>query len=248
MSVFAALTLASLWLWRERQVTRQRQVLRGSVRLSENLLDASSAREILTRLQKQTPALLDATHVDLYLFESAEDVLQQVAASDMDATPAIPVAAPIGSFTGAAALCFRNRMLIHISDTRSSPILLTREPKQPSSAIFVPMFAHGEPMGVVALYFSRKTPMDNPDQEVGLQHPSGTRFATSLKLQEQQTMRDQLLRTEKMAAAGQPFPRSRTICAGRWNQSVEKPASCARTRRLTSKCAMWRERLTAAWR
>lgn len=199
--VTALVVAGNLWWWRERRQRAQRRVLRGIIRLSENLLDAPSPREILARLQKQTPALLGATHIDLYLFETADDVLRSVSTGDTEAV-CTPVSTPIGDFAGAVALCFRNRALLRIPDTRNSPILRARVPNQPSGAVFVPMFAQGDPIGVVAVYLSRRVLLANPDQDVALQH-LGNQIAASLKLQEQQTIRDQLIRTEKMAAAGQ---------------------------------------------
>ena len=64
------------------------------------------------------------------------------------------------------------------------------------------MFAAGELAGVLAVYLHRRTARANPGQDVALQH-LGNQIAASIKLQDRQQMRDQLLRTEKMAAAGQ---------------------------------------------
>jgi K+-sensing histidine kinase KdpD len=201
--VLAALPVAGgLWWWRERRLGAQRRVLRGIMRLAENLLDAPSPREILTRLKKQTPALVGATDVELHLFEAGDDILNQVSASDAEPGRRTPVDAPIGTFAGAAALCFRNRALLRIPDTRSSPILHNHDENHPPAAVFVPMFAQGELLGVLAVYLSEKTLLANPDQDVALQH-LGNQIAASLRLQEQQMMREQLIRTEKMAAAGQ---------------------------------------------
>jgi signal transduction histidine kinase/CheY-like chemotaxis protein len=192
----------ALWWWRERRLRHHRRVLRGIMRASENLLDAPTPREILTRVRKQAPALVGATQVDLHLLEPSDDVLLQLPATDGEPAGRIAVDAPIGTFAGAAALCFRNRTLLRIPDARNSPILHSRDPKQPPSAVFVPMFAQGELLGVLAVYLSKKTLLSNPDQDVALQHLAN-QIAASLKLQEQRLIREQLVRTEKMAAAGQ---------------------------------------------
>jgi signal transduction histidine kinase len=202
-NVLATIAVASaLWWWRERRLARQRRVLRGIMRASENLLDAPTPREVLMRVRKQAPGLVGATQVDLHLLEPADEVLQQLPATDGEPVSRVAVDAPIGTFAGAAALCFRKRALLRIPDTRSSPILHARDRKYPPSAVFVPMFAQGELLGVLAVYLAKKTMLSNPDQDVALQHLAN-QIGASLKLQEQRLIREQLVRTEKMAAAGQ---------------------------------------------
>jgi signal transduction histidine kinase/CheY-like chemotaxis protein len=193
--------LAGLWWWRERRLGWQRRVLRGIVRLSENLLDAQSPREILSRVQKQTPDLLDVSRTELYLYEAGEDVLQRVPASEGETVLRISVDEPVGSLGAAAALCFRNRALLRIPDLLKSPIVQEREERH-RTAVFVPMLTQGGPVGVLAVYLVRRLWLPVPDQDVALQHLAN-QIAAALKLQEQRAIREQLFRTEKMAAAGQ---------------------------------------------
>jgi nitrogen-specific signal transduction histidine kinase/CheY-like chemotaxis protein len=63
------------------------------------------------------------------------------------------------------------------------------------------MFAQGEILGVMAVYY-RAHLYEIRHQHAALQHV-GNQIAASLRLQEQHSIREQLLRTEKMAAAGQ---------------------------------------------
>ena len=70
----------------------------------------------------------------------------------------------------AVALCFRNRALLTVPDFRKSP--LVEYPKNvdlPASAVFVPMFAQREVLGVVAVQF-RVRLKTNRNQQAALQH------------------------------------------------------------------------------
>lgn len=200
--VIAALVcLVLIWWWRERLMGEQRRVLRGIFTLSEVVLGASSAREIAQRVQRDLPRLLPGAQADLMLFRSADDTLSRVVTESTPHALTIPIDAPIGTMPGAIALCLRNRALLRIPDTAKSPILNRGEANPPGSVFLVPAFAQGELMGVLAVNTPRRRAR-NVDLEVALQH-LGNQVAASLHLQERQQMRDQLLRSEKMAATGQ---------------------------------------------
>lgn len=197
-----ALFAAGVWWWRERLLGTQRRTLRGIMSISEDVLDAASPSEIVDRLARQARTAVGATDVELFLFSAADDALQRVSGHGREAAASINVDTPIGTLAGAAALCFRNRALLRIPDTKNSPILQQDTRHSAAAAVFVPMFAAGELAGVLAVYLHNKISGSNPDQDVALQH-LGNQIAASIKLQDRQQMRDQLLRTEKMAAAGQ---------------------------------------------
>ncbi len=68
--------------------------------------------------------------------------------------------------------------------------------------MFVPMFAQNEPLGVLALCHITNAWTYNQDEQAAAQH-FANQIATSLRLLEQRTMREQLFRSEKLAATGQ---------------------------------------------
>jgi signal transduction histidine kinase len=107
----------------------------------------------------------------------------------------------IGMAAGIAA-CFRNRTLIAIPDTRRSPFFKEPVANGPRAAIFVPMFAQSELVGVLELHSTEKIRYYSPADQAALQHLAN-QVATALKLQEQHSVREQLFRSEKLAAAGQ---------------------------------------------
>jgi signal transduction histidine kinase len=100
------------------------------------------------------------------------------------------------------AACFRKRTLIAIPDTRRSTALRNDGGAVPRSVLLVPMLAQDELMGVLALHYSERVHYFGESERAAMQHLAN-QVATALKLQEQQAIREQLFRSEKLAAAGQ---------------------------------------------
>jgi len=102
----------------------------------------------------------------------------------------------------AAVTCFKNRGLLSIPDVRRNPLIQVSSLEGlPRSALFVPLLALNDAVGVLQVdnaahvgYFSRH------DQEA-VQHLAN-QAAAALRLQQQQHMREQLFRGEKLAATG----------------------------------------------
>ena len=72
----------------------------------------------------------------------------------------------------------------------------------PRSLLFVPMLAQNEAVGVLALHHSERVHYFSDTEQAAMQHLAN-QVAAALKLQEQQAIREQLFRSEKLAAAGQ---------------------------------------------
>src|SRR5260370_9821862 len=72
----------------------------------------------------------------------------------------------------------------------------------PRTVLFVPMFAQGDLLGVVELHHNASFHYFSQAEQASIQHLAN-QVATALKLQEQQSIREQLVRSEKLAAAGQ---------------------------------------------
>ena len=68
--------------------------------------------------------------------------------------------------------------------------------------MFVPMFAQNELLGVMQVHRSESVRYFSSEEQAAAQHLAN-QLAASLKLQEQRSMREQLFKSEKLAATGQ---------------------------------------------
>lgn len=193
-----------LWWLRERGMARQRRTLRRLNALGEEIVAANSPGEILKRLAAVMPSLSGATGVHLYVFNRRSKTLDQVPEPSDPEPVSVAVDTPLGGLAAAAAVCFRNRALLNIPDTRRSPFIAKsgRPSDLPRSVMFVPAFAQNELLGVLEVDHSGSIRYFTQEEQAATQHLAN-QVATSLKLQEQHSMREQLFRSEKLAATGQ---------------------------------------------
>ncbi len=199
-----AIALAlGLWWVREQAMADQRRRLRTMTTLAEDAISANTPAEISKKMYSVLPRMLNASDVCLYLHNKSNNTLDRVPTQANPEPRSVSIQSPIGQFASAVAVSFRNRTLLHVPDTRKSPIM-HGEPDEdlPKAALFVPMFAQDDLLGMLVIKYAKRVRSTGPDEQVSLQHLAN-QIATSLKLQEQQSMREQLLRSEKMAAAGQ---------------------------------------------
>jgi signal transduction histidine kinase len=201
-SLILACALAAIWWFRERRMVGLRKQMRLLNALGEQVIGATSSAEILRRLILNLPALSNAAGVGLYIHNRATKTLEGVH-SNNTAVDSIDPEAPSGSMASAVAACFRNHSLLAIPDVRRSPHFPKDEALlAPRSVLLVPMFAQSELMGVLAIHHSRRFHYFSQGEQAAMQHLAN-QIATALKLQEQHSMREQLFRSEKLAAAGQ---------------------------------------------
>jgi signal transduction histidine kinase len=201
-SLILAGALASIWWFRERRMAALRKQMRLLNSLGEQVIGATSSTEILRRLMLNLPALSDATGVGLYIHNRAAKMLEGVH-SNKTAVESIDPQAPSGSMASGIAACFRNHSLIAIPDVRRSPHFRKEDTVlAPRSVLLVPMLAQNELMGVLEIHHSRRFHYFGQGEQAAMQHLAN-QIATALKLQEQHSMREQLFRSEKLAAAGQ---------------------------------------------
>src|ERR1700733_2065912 len=194
--------LASIWWFRERRMAALRKQMRLLNALGEQVISATSSTEILRRLILSLPALSDATGVGLYIHNRAMKTLDGVH-SNSTAVECIDPEAPSGSMASGIAACFRNHALIAIPDVRRSPHFRKEDTVlAPRSVLLIPMFAQSEVMGVLEIHHSGRFHYFGEGEQAAMQHLAN-QIATALKLQEQHSMREQLFRSEKLAAAGQ---------------------------------------------
>jgi signal transduction histidine kinase len=201
-SLILAAALAVIWWFRERRMSALRKQMRMLHSLGEQVIGATSSTEILRRLMLNLPALSNATGVGLYIQNRATKTLEGVR-SNNTSVESIDPEAPSGSLASGIAACFRGHALIAIPDVRRSPHFRKEDTVlAPRSVLLVPMFAQSELMGVLEIHHSRRFHYFSQGEQAAMQHLAN-QIATALKLQEQHSMREQLFRSEKLAAAGQ---------------------------------------------
>ena len=191
--------------WRRREIasSRQREALRTIYNLGEEILSAASTAEILNKLAVVAPKVLRATGVGLYVFDRGENTLNPVAEA---LARSFPCDAPAGLIQSSIATCFANRTLFVIPDTRHHPFHVAAagaDPSQrlPRSILFVPMLAQGEPIGVLQVQNDRRSRTFSGDEQAVAQYLAN-QMGLAVKLLQQRSFREQLSRSEKLAAVG----------------------------------------------
>ncbi len=187
-----------LWWVHEKRLAEQRRGLRDFYALSERILSARSPAEIVHLLTVTLPKIASDSTARLYLLHRRTNTLDLETESEETQS----VSLPVGTGQGPAA-CFRNRTLLAIPDARRSPLYdTTLNSPPPVSVMLVPMMAEAEISGVLEIRHSERVRQFSLDQQAAAQHLAN-QIAIALKLMEQRSIREQLLRSEKLAAAGQ---------------------------------------------
>lgn len=196
-AVLAVACVLVMWWIRERRIDGQNEVTRTLNKLAEDILEAASPAEITKLLNAVLPRLRSITAARLFIHDAAASALRPVSASGQAGPP------PGGIAAEGAALCFRNRTLLAIPDTRRSSFVRS-EPgaEAPRAVMFVPMLSRGEPAGVLVLEDSRGVHDFSAQEQASAQHLAN-QIGAAIRLQDQHAVRERLFRTEKQAAAGQ---------------------------------------------
>jgi signal transduction histidine kinase len=198
-----AAILVGGWWARTQYLSAQRRSMRAFYLLSEEIFSATSPADIAEKLSAMLPAITQATHVRLYLLNHRTKSLESVVTSSHPE----PTAASIdGDHEGLAAgvvKCFRNRAVVNVPDVRRNPLVNAGwKAGSPRSVMFVPLLAQQDTMGVIEAGSVRRLGYFTADEQATVQHLA-KQVAASLKLQEQKEVREQLFRSEKLAATGQ---------------------------------------------
>jgi len=204
LSAIAVISLGVAWWWvRDRRQGTQRRSMRAFHALSEEIISATSPSEIAEKLVAVLPTITRATGVRLYLYNRRTKSLERVP-TDMEPDPmAVPVDSTPDGLASGAVVCFRNRTLLNVPDVGRSPFVKSdTKSNLPRSAMFLPLFAQNDVLGVLEVGNLRRLGYFTVEEQAGAQHLAN-QVAASLKLQEQQTVREQLFRSEKLAATGQ---------------------------------------------
>jgi signal transduction histidine kinase/CheY-like chemotaxis protein len=199
-----AVLFAMGYLWRrsENASRRQREMLRTIYALGEEVLTAAASQEIQQKISEVLPRVLAVTGARLYLYDRGAKMLNPVGES---VASGVPLEFPSGLLQTGAATCFQSRALLAIPDTRRHPFRAVAG-EQPSSALprsvlFIPMLAQGEPVGVFQVHHNKRARTFSRDEEAVAQHLAN-QMGLAVKLLQQRSFREQLSRSEKLAAVG----------------------------------------------
>ncbi len=184
----AALFFVWRW-WRHRQTQKRHRTIRRLNAISEDLISASAPEEIGRKLAV-LPAALGLSTVRLFRYDRATHKLEPM---EEAAVPALESAA--------AALAFHNRTPLLIANASRSNLVPGGE-KVEGGLVVLPIQAREELVGVLSVAHPRRIQTPSPEELAALQH-AGNQAALTLKLIEAAQRREQLLRSEKLAAAGQ---------------------------------------------
>lgn len=199
----AVVLLVGLFLWnREQRLRNQRERLRHTYQLGEEILGASSAEAILQRIAEALPGILQVSQVHLYVYNRTGKTLDSIT-HDPAAPVVISLSSPPAGPEAGAVACFHYRTLLVIPDIDRSPFPITVKSgvKAPKSLLFVPMLAQGEVIGVLELDQYDRVRDFTPDEQALAQHLSN-QIGVALRLLDQRSVQEQLSRTEKLAAVG----------------------------------------------
>ncbi len=191
-----------LWWIREKRLGENRKLMRAFHALSEDIIAAGSPTEVAEKLVNVLPTVTQATGVRLYLYSRRSKALEHVATRNEPDPMAVPIDSPPDGLAGGAVVCFRNRTLLNVPDVRRSPFMPVDGQNLPRSAMFVPLLSQNDVLGVLEVGNARRLGYFSLEEQAAAQHLAN-QVAASLKLQEQQTIREQLFRSEKLAATGQ---------------------------------------------
>jgi signal transduction histidine kinase/CheY-like chemotaxis protein len=200
-------TVLGLWWLRDRRLTQQHRAMRTFHTLCEEIIAAPSPPEIAEKLMTVLPSITAATGAWLYIFNRRTKSLERMP-TEADPDPMlVPVFVPADGqdeeLANGAVVCFQNRKQLDIPDLRRSQYVNTRTKlSSPRSAMIVPLAAQGDVLGVLEVGNANRVGYFTIEEQASIQHLAN-QVAAALKLQEQRAIREQLFRSEKLAATGQ---------------------------------------------
>ena len=119
MAAATVVCLFAVWWARERRMLVQRRNLKELNALGEEIVAASSPLEMVRKVDAVLPKLWKLTDASLYLHDTASGSFRRVSASGESG----PLGQKSGPLLEGVALCYQNRTLLAIPDTRRSAFL-----------------------------------------------------------------------------------------------------------------------------
>jgi len=194
-SALGVVLLIGFFIWsRERRVRKQRERLRKTYKLGEEILAATSAESILKRLREALPGIMNVTGVEIYVHSRAGRTLESVPAHG-EATVSLPLVLPAGEPSPAAVWCYQYHTPLVIPDRERSPFTVPQENgPAPKSLLLTPMWAQSEVAGVLQLNRSDRSGIFTEDEQELAQHLAN-QAGVAIRLLEQRSVQEQLFRT-----------------------------------------------------
>ena len=200
-AILAIIALLTLWSMRERHAANQRRTVRVLNSAGEEVIGAGSAAEIARKLMLVLSKQLRISGVGIFVCNRQTQSIDSFH-GEGSASEFMNMQPPGAPILEGALVAFRNRTLLSITDSRRSPLFSTSTVPPPRSIIYVPMLAQSEIVGVLEVENANGMRFFADHEQTALQHLANQAGA-ALKLQEQQAVREQIFRTEKLASAGQ---------------------------------------------
>ncbi len=199
-----ALVFALLMWWRRERVMRSQRETQSAINeLGEDILGAASPAAIRSRLSASLPQIYGVTTVRIFLYNRTGRTLELIQEEGQSAAVSIDTQTERGGEYAAAAVCYRNRTLLAIPDTQKSPLFQKSAPEgTPRALMLIPMLAQKDLMGVLEIGQQDRKRSFTAEQQTAAQHLAN-QVAGAFKLLNQRSIQDQLVRSEKLAAAGQ---------------------------------------------
>jgi C4-dicarboxylate-specific signal transduction histidine kinase len=198
-----AVAIPASFFWARRQYrATQRRSMKAFHSLSEEIIAARTTLEIAEKLSAVLPRITRATGVRLYLYNEKLKSLESVPTESEPEPMVIHVEGDHGGLGYGAVICLKNRMLINVPDVRRSPFVKSWKEGLPRSAMLVPMLAQQDTLGLVEVSNANTLGYFPPEEQAAVQHLAN-QAAAAMKLQQQNAVREQLFRSEKLAATAQ---------------------------------------------
>lgn len=184
--------MALVFFSRERRLAALRRKIAVIHALSEQILSARNPVEILDKLETELGPVLGCTRVLFYVHQREAGMLEPVTRAAAARVAALSLAAPDDAKTPPALRCFR-----------AADPLSQNDPGPPARGVrCFPMFAQTDLTGVLQIEYDRAVRGHTADESAALHHLAN-QAAIALKLMDQQLLREQILRGEKLGAAGE---------------------------------------------
>ena len=198
-----ALLAGVVWWMRERRLRAQREMLGSVHEMGEEIPGLSSTAEILKRISVALPRLFHLSRVRLYVYNRGAKTLDEVHADSKGHGVSIALDAPGGGTEPGVVSCFQNRTRLVVPDSSRTSFASSGEGAGPvaRSLLFVPMFVQGEVTGVIEIGRDRGSRTFSDNEQSLAQHLAN-QTGLAIQLVGQRSVREQLFRTEKLAAVG----------------------------------------------
>ena len=195
------LLICGAWWLRERRMKAQREMLEAVHQLGEEIPGLSSTAEILKRINGSMPRLFRVSRVRLYVYNRGSKALEEVLPDGKAQTSPVPLETAGGEETPVSS-CFRSRNRLLVPDAWRGPYRQAGETRPAfRTLLFVPMFVQGEVTGVLEIG-RNKGSRTFPGHEQTLAQHLANQVGLAIQLVGQRSVREQLFRTEKLAAVG----------------------------------------------